>query len=210
MDAVWFTSYVLLWIIVLLLGVAALTLARQVGIIYIRLGPSGARVLPAGPSVGTRAADLSGTNLMGQPIKRLAASGRRTLLVFTMPGCTACSGVAPGLRSVVAAERKTLDVVLVSRSDDAEANRRFAQDHDLGGFTFIGSPETAVQYGVNVSPYAVLLDADGVVRAKGLINNLLHIQSLLNAGDIGQPNTKTPLGSSVLQRNKRGSVAELG
>ncbi len=34
-------------------------------------------------------------------------------------------------------------------------------------------------------PYAVLLDGQGIVRAKGLINNREQLDSLFNAKDLG-------------------------
>jgi methylamine dehydrogenase accessory protein MauD len=43
------------------------------------------------------------------------------------------------------------------------------------------SRELGLAYQVGKLPYAVLIDADGVLRAKGLINTREHVESLFEA-----------------------------
>jgi methylamine dehydrogenase accessory protein MauD len=40
-------------------------------------------------------------------------------------------------------------------------------------------------YGVGKLPYAVLVDGEGTVRAKGLVNSREHLESLLAAQEAG-------------------------
>jgi methylamine dehydrogenase accessory protein MauD len=42
-----------------------------------------------------------------------------------------------------------------------------------------------MSYRVNRLPFAVLIDGDGIVRAKGLINNREQLESLFNAKELG-------------------------
>ena len=41
-------------------------------------------------------------------------------------------------------------------------------------------------YRINRLPFAVVLDAGGIVRGKGLVNSREQLESLLNARDMGQ------------------------
>ena len=41
------------------------------------------------------------------------------------------------------------------------------------------------KYQVTTAPYAVLIDAQGVVRSKGAVNHAEHLESLLNVLDEG-------------------------
>ena len=45
-------SHLLLWVVVLVLGVAVLALARQVGVLHERIAPMGALMMDSGPKVG--------------------------------------------------------------------------------------------------------------------------------------------------------------
>ncbi len=40
-------------------------------------------------------------------------------------------------------------------------------------------------YRINRLPFAVLLDRQGVVRGKGLVNSREQLESLMNANDLG-------------------------
>jgi methylamine dehydrogenase accessory protein MauD len=47
------------------------------------------------------------------------------------------------------------------------------------------STELVLAYRVGKLPYAVLVDAGGVIRAKGLVNTREHLESLFNAKEKG-------------------------
>ena len=47
------------------------------------------------------------------------------------------------------------------------------------------SAELGVAYGVSKLPYAALVDGAGVLRARGLVNTREHLESLLEAMDLG-------------------------
>jgi methylamine dehydrogenase accessory protein MauD len=47
------------------------------------------------------------------------------------------------------------------------------------------SAELGLTYRVGKLPYAVLIDEAGVIRAKGLINTREHLESLLEAKELG-------------------------
>ena len=51
-------------------------------------------------------------------------------------------------------------------------------------------------YRVSRLPYGILVDAQGIVRAKGLVNSREHLDSLLNAHDMGAASIQQYLGAA--------------
>jgi methylamine dehydrogenase accessory protein MauD len=162
---------------------AVLALARQVGLLHERLSPIGALTLDHGPKIGEAAQLLRLTALSGEAITIGAASGRRQMLFFLSPTCPICKKLIPVLHSLASAERGSLDIVLASDGDEAE-HRAFWLREKLG-LPYVLSPELGISFQIGKLPYAVLIDPDGRVRAKGLVNSREQIESLLEAQERG-------------------------
>ena len=182
---IWLISYAALWLVVALLSVLVILLARQMGLIYRRLGSAPARMENDGPAIGESVPEMTVQTLDGET-KIIGGSNLISrLLVFVSVGCPACNLVAPAVRAVSKKERSALETLIVSISADERAVRDFVKRNKLLEVPCIVSNELAKRYEIHGPPYGVLLDRDGVVRAKGLINNLDHIESLINAAEIG-------------------------
>lgn len=89
------------------------------------------------------------------------APGRATLVAFTSAGCPVCHQIVPGLRVL---ERDPALAVVHAAYEDP------------------GGPELHAGFDVPGTPYAVYLGADGVIRAKGTVNTLEQLESLVAAG----------------------------
>jgi hypothetical protein len=50
---------------------------------------------------------------------------------------------------------------------------------------FLLSPVVGMTYGIGKLPYAVLIDREGILRSKGLVNSREHLESLLTAKETG-------------------------
>jgi len=150
----WAAAFVVQWILVAVLAVAVVALARQIGVLQLRLAPLGAlEVDDEGPPLGeapearaARTRDGSST-LIGGP-------GRGRLVAFVSDTCPICDQVAPSLPSAASASGLELQVV---------------SDGDL---------EAA--YRVPGVPFVVVLDEVGVVRSKGTVNSLEQIEGLVD------------------------------
>ncbi len=59
---------------------------------------------------------------------------------------------------------------------------------------YLLSRELGLAYQVGRLPYAVLLDAHGTVRARGLVNTREHLESLFEARDLGVASVQEYLG----------------
>lgn len=179
-------SNVALWVAVVALACVVVALVRQLGVLYERVAPAGALMVGRGPGIGdpapvVRVDDLRGLALdVGGP----SARGRSTLLFFLSPTCPVCKTLLPALRSAARSETAWLDVVLASDGPRAE-HEPFVRAERLGEFPYVLSPALGLAYHVGKLPYAVLVDATGVVRARGLVNTREHLESLFEAKERG-------------------------
>jgi methylamine dehydrogenase accessory protein MauD len=88
----------------------------------------------------------------------------------------------PALRSAARRETAWLTVVLAS---DGAAQHRCSYASAFEEFPYVLSPVLGITYQVGKLPYAVLVDGDGIVRAKGLVNTREHLESLFEAKERG-------------------------
>ena len=184
MDAMT-VSVVLLWLAVLVLGLLVWALSRQVGVLFERVAPMGALVTDAGPAVGQPSPifDLSG--LQSEQVVIGGPQAQPTLLFFLAPTCPVCKKLIPILKHLARDEARALRVVLAS---DGEGDHlQFMRDQGLQALPYLLSTELGMSYRVSRLPYAVLMDRQGTVRAKGLVNSREQLDSLLNAHDMDTP-----------------------
>jgi methylamine utilization protein MauE len=133
--------------------VAVAALARELGLLRLRLPPQGAlEIQGEGPPVGER------TPL----IERFALGGRArfALAVFSSEGCHLCRSLAP--------------VVAAFRRDPLLAVEVFDEKRDADAWHQLGIPG---------SPFAIALSRDGTVGAKGTFNSFGQLESILAAAE---------------------------
>ena len=179
-------SNALLWVLVIGLSLVVLALTRQLGVLHERISPVGALMLAKGLKVGELAPTLPLTDLQGQPliVGGTRTDGRTQLVMFVSPTCPVCKALLPVLKSSRKSGQGTLDIVLASDGDLAE-QQAFVEQNGLGVFRYVVSAPLGVSYQVSRLPYAVLVDAGGVLRARGIINSREHLESLFEAQRLG-------------------------
>jgi hypothetical protein len=129
--------------------VAVLSLAREVGMLRLRMGPESALEIPEeGPQLGHRV----------EPARLFDASGGEELLLaaFTSDGCHVCRTVEPALAQLA--------------TDPILSVRVFEEVADAAVWSELSVPG---------SPFAVAFDPDGTVLAKGSFNTLAQLESVL-------------------------------
>jgi methylamine dehydrogenase accessory protein MauD len=193
MQSILIVSHIGLWLLVSCLGLAVFALSRQIGLLHRRIAPSGARMLTAGPEIGDHAPEFSAVDLEGRQVTLAARRGKLTLLVFVAPNCSTCAGLIPAVRTFARSERRHLDVALISTSKDEATNRTFARTHEITQLPFVLGADIADSYHVRFPPYAVLVGADGLVKAKGVVNHFEHLDSLMTAARLGHPTLESYL-----------------
>jgi hypothetical protein len=131
------------------LGVAVLALAREVGMLRLRLGPEGAlEIAEEGPALGSVTPLIE--RFGPEPEAQLA------LAVFVAESCHVCRALEPAIE--------------VLAGDPLVAVETFEEDRDAVVWDDLRVPG---------SPFAVALDRQGVVLAKGTFNNLAQLESVL-------------------------------
>jgi methylamine dehydrogenase accessory protein MauD len=175
-----------LWLVVIGLAVALLAVVRQLGVLHERIAPVGALMLAKGLKVGEPAPKVPAQDLDGRSLTvgMSRADERATLIMFVSPTCPVCKTLLPVLKSSLASERDWLDIILASDGDSA-SQREFVLAHRLGGFPYIVSGPLGISYQVSRLPFAVLIDAQGVLRARGIVNSREHLESLFEAKRLG-------------------------
>jgi Methylamine utilisation protein MauE len=131
------------------LGVAVLALAREVGMLRLRLGPGSAlEIRGEGPALGARS----------EVIDRFepGPSAELALAVFSSERCHVCRSLEPAVDALA--------------GEPTVAVERFEESAD---------PDVWSALAVPGSPYAVALDLAGVVLAKGTFNNLAQLESVV-------------------------------
>lgn len=178
-------SVVLLWLAVLALGLMLWALSRQVGVLFERVAPMGALVTDAGPAVGSAAPEFALQGIQSESVRLGGSDERATLLFFLAPTCPVCKKLIPILKNLARDEQRQVRVVLAS---DGDADHlQFVREQQLQAFPYVLSTELGMAYRVSRLPYAVLMDRQGVIAAKGLVNSREQLDSLLNAHDMGTP-----------------------
>jgi hypothetical protein len=131
------------------LAVALLALAREVGILRLRLGPESALdIADEGPSIGAAVSLLDRFEA--------GADARFALAIFSSEGCRLCQSLQP--------------VVAAFRRDPLVAVEVFDELRDADVWRELNVPG---------SPFAVALGRDGAVHAKGTFNSYAQLESIL-------------------------------
>jgi len=186
MEQALLVSNVLLWIAVLALGAIVFALVRQIGVLYERVAPAGALMLAGGPKVGEAAPHFALDDVLGRAVALggADAEGRSTLLLWVSPTCPVCKTLLPVAKSLAAREARRARLVFAS-DGNAEDHLAFVRAHALDAYPYVVSTDLGLAHQVGKLPHAVLIDAAGIVRAKGLVNSREHLESLFEAMDQG-------------------------
>jgi methylamine dehydrogenase accessory protein MauD len=179
-------SNIVLWCVVVLMGLVIFALVRQVGLLHERVAPAGALAVQEGAVVGEPAPRVGVTTLRGDLIEVGAPrpDGRASLLFFLSPTCPVCKTLLPALHSLRRHEAGRLDVLLASDGERAE-HLAFVAAEKLGALPYVLSTELGLAFGVSKLPFAAVIDADGILRARGLVNTREHLESLFEAMELG-------------------------
>jgi methylamine dehydrogenase accessory protein MauD len=195
-------SQVLLWLVVAGLAATVFALARQIGVLHERIAPLGALMTDRAVDVGASAPALEVVDLAGRRVQvgGRREDGRAQFLLFVSPACPMCKKLLPVARSFARSERPTLELVLVGDGGRDE-HETMIREHKLDGVAFLLAPAVGMTYGIGKLPYAVLIDHEGILRAKGLVNSREHLESLLTAKELGHASIQSYLRTARGQLN---------
>lgn len=157
MSGWWTAAFVAQWVLLLVLCIVVVALARQVGTLHLRMGPRGALEIDTeGPALGEALPPVDALDTDGARLV-LGGAGKRRLVLFSSPTCMVCREVAPALPAAARAGDLVPQVV-----HDPDAERAF----EISG-----------------TPFLLVLDELGIVRAKGTVNNLEQMEGLVDTAE---------------------------
>ena len=155
-------SYVLLWLVVLVLVVAVLALYRFVGgtIATSRIGR-----VDQGPKDGSRMPSFKLPRDDGS-LATMGVSGRPTIYFFGGVGCDVCRAVLPELSRAAAELHPKWATVIVMDADKSDETAGIASGDHLT--VFIDRKREAFNgLGIATTPFTLVTDADGRIGARG-------------------------------------------
>ena len=180
MSGVWLASYVVLWVVVLLLAFLLAGALRQLGLLQLRLGDDpGALITDTGLERGAEAPDFTALGAeSGELVSLSDLPAVPRMLVFASPGCLSCRELIPGLNEV----RKTrgdFDFLVVCRGD-VESCQAFGRMNGLEAPMVVDTTgQIEKDYLVTLTPFAYLIDHQGRVVIRGIANDWRQLESLL-------------------------------
>jgi methylamine dehydrogenase accessory protein MauD len=193
-------AIVLSWVVIAALGLCVIALARQVGVLHERIAPVGALATASGPAVGELAPRLTVSTIEGREVVVGARHtiGRPTLLLFVSAQCPICKVIIPVAKDFARAERLSL---LFVGDSPVEELRDLVERFSLEGLDVVNSAQLGLTFQVAKLPYAVLIAANGILVARGLVNSREHLESLVVAHESGVASIQ-----SYLAAAKRGEA----
>jgi methylamine dehydrogenase accessory protein MauD len=176
----WLTvSYIALWCLVLAMGAVILAHSRLLGLLHHRFGPAGAKALADGPEIGAKLDSISRTRPDGSGWTWTFPARTDLMLVFVSPQCQSCDALMPHVRDFVRAHRKEIQVALISTHPDRRMNEAFIDYRGLREIVYLMADGMDEQLQIEGTPYAIRVNGEGIVKAKGLVNHYEHLRSLL-------------------------------
>jgi peroxiredoxin len=176
-------SYLVLWAIVIAQGFALLLMFRSMGTVFLAsregISRDGLRIGSKAPVF--TAYDASGAKSLTEFL------GKWLVLVFAAPTCEICLSLLPGLERLQSDVADDVDVLILLRGDPSVAESYRQATRTTLPVLAIGDHGIAERYSVRVSPFVHVLDATGMIRAKGLVNTVENVaHQLYEAGLRGE------------------------
>lgn len=191
MDEIWAASFVVLWILVILIAFLLAGALRQLGLIAIRLGDEpGALITDAGLDRGAFVPSASGIDCETAEATQLTdlLGPRQRLIIFFTPTCLACRELVPHLNEIITTRSGEYDFVSVCRGD-LQSCRSFKRQHRLRGDVLVDTTgEVESSFDVRFTPFAYLIDSSDRVLIRGVVNDWRQLESLLEQE--GTPQTR--------------------
>ena len=179
-------SNLMLWVLVLVLAAMVFALVRQISILHERIAPAGALMAGSGLKTGEEIPVFDLETLAGRAIRigGKNSNGKSTLLFFLSPTCPVCKTLIPILTAMRKSEAHWLEIVFASDGDEQE-HRQWLQECKLESWPYILSQQLGMTMLVAHLPFAALIDENGILCARGLVNTREHIESLFEAREQG-------------------------
>jgi hypothetical protein len=179
---IFYASYVLLWLVVAIQGLAFLEILKQQAALRRRVGPDqGASLMPGSVETGAPLPELDGSDLT---TSTPAAWGRYLhheigVAAFMTPRCPKCHEVAEGLAQLWPNIRHEVDVVAIVHGQRNDV-RKFIDDTGLPSSITVVDEEGAIaeRLGISITPAAMTIRRRRIGIA-GIVNDGHEVEWLV-------------------------------
>jgi methylamine dehydrogenase accessory protein MauD len=180
MNEVLLIGHVVLWGVVLILAFLLMGLLRALGILRWQLEQlemtTPRRLGRDGLKPGVKAPDFTLPAVAAGEVSLADFASQELLLVFTQTGCAPCHEIVPELNRL----HRAGDIqILVVTHGDLQAVGDWAREaHAV--FPVAAQPDWSIsrRYQVFATPFAFLIDEQGIIRAKGIVSQEQHLRFL--------------------------------
>ena len=91
----------------------------------------------------------------------------------------------PTAIALIGSEAQRMELFFASDGENMQQHKSYVTDLEITDYPYFVSERLWLAYQVSKLPFAVLIDGDGVLRSKGLVNTREHMESLIEAMDTG-------------------------
>jgi hypothetical protein len=161
----------------LLAVLGVLALAREIGILVARAGPQRPMINQEGLNIGEAIAD---PDLLADPSVNLGPrKWGDALVVFLSPSCLVCRDLTVPIAAFARSYRRDVRVIAVIKPLDGPDLEAMVRPLRQAGVAVTHNERWFERFNVLGTPFATLLDPTNRVRARGTVNTLAQIESLL-------------------------------
>lgn len=180
MTGFWLASYIALWVVIGLLAFVVMGLLRQFGLLQMRMGiEPGVLITGEGLERGVEAPEFEALDVVSTRVFRSSElRGRRAVLVFLTPTCGECREVAKQL-SDVANQWREIQFLGVCYGSEQACEELAAQSSLRVPLLRDLENSISSAYGVRSTPFAYLIDEEGRILMRGVVNTWPQLQALI-------------------------------
>jgi len=177
MPHLWMVTFFGLFLLSVLQFCMGLYLAHHIGILYSRVGRRESRLV-GGPDIGKLGPDFVVKAIDGTEVRRSSYPRSALMLVFWSLGCRQCESLTPGLRTFIRRESARIRFVVIASLSSASEQSAFSQLLLGGGTPIVNSSQIYNSYRISKTPYAVLIDQEGIVLSAGVVDEIMDLEKL--------------------------------
>jgi methylamine dehydrogenase accessory protein MauD len=182
MTTLWLLADIASWVVILFLGFLLLGALRTLALLRWRLeqleATTPTRIGRSGLRPGTKAPDFGLPSVAGGEVTLHQFIGRKVLLVFTQSGCEPCRQIMPELNRL---QHRGEVQVLVVNNDNLDASRKWAEEAQAQ-IPIVAQERWVLsrRYEVFATPFAFLIDEQGIIRSKGIVSDRQYINFVVS------------------------------
>lgn len=152
------------WVLLIVLAYSVFVLYRHFGQLYVN-SPAGRA--EQGPEVGSALLSATGLDTLGRSV--VLPTSQRTILLFADVTCDLCAGIRDS-SSVLTDFADRLSVIVACGGSQQDVSAWAGRAPDFMQVICDEKLAIAGRYKVDTLPYAIAVDASGIVKAKSIVN----------------------------------------